>query len=208
MMKKRMILPLLIYFVCALLFFMSIPKELYHCESAFKNIYWMIFYFILYFFTIKKTPEITLMINRYQNKDCFLLRRMIQLGIDDFIFCFVTYLINIVVLALCGLNFSVINLFQFSFHLFFLLLNFSFFNLLMEILSLNKIKGITILIFLIFCLMSNILSDIDKLRYFLLTAGYAMAPEISLTYSVVLYLSYLIFWYLLYQIISLKRKDI
>lgn len=207
-MRKRSMLSFTIYFVCCLLFFASIPKNMLNCEITFKNIYWYIFYVVLYAFYSKKIPELKLFINRYKNKDFFLFRQLIQYGLDDFIFCTVTYLMNLLVLSVCSLHFSNFNLLQYSFHLFFLFLNYSFFNLLWKLLFLNKLEWFSLVIFIFFYIGDSLFLEIGNIKYFFITAGFAMVPEVPFTYSFILYICYLILWYIIYLLISLKRKEI
>lgn len=197
-----------IYLICTFLFFFSVSGDLQNAEEAFKNIYWYIFYLILYFMFMQRTPDLIMVINRYRNTDRFLFRNLAHLAAGDLAFCLITCVINFLALTFSALSFSGVNLILHTFHLFFLLFHFSFLVILIETALSQKYRWLALAIYLSLYLIDLLFANAGPLRYLLLTAGYLMTPSISIRYALVQYGAYLILWYLLYQLVVWKRKDI
>lgn len=207
-MKKIRAVVTAIYLVCTFLFFFSVSGDLQNAEEAFKNIYWYIFYLILYFMFVQRTPDLIMVMNRYRNSDRFLFRSLAHMAAADLAFCLITCVIKFLALTFSALSFSGVNLLLHTFHLFFLLLNFSFFVILIETAFSQKYRWLALTVYLSLYLIDLLFINAGPLRYLLLTAGYLMTPSVSIHYALIQYGAYLILGYLLYQLIVWKRKDI
>ena len=207
-MRMRKIYVLAIYLICTVLFFMVVPNTMVNSEEVFKNIYWALFYLVLFYMFIDKLPNYRLIINRYGKLDDFFKRRAFYLLIQCLIFSLMVNIINFMVMVLLARSFSLIGLLYHLYHLFFLFVNYAFISLILDFFVGIEFRFITLLIFVGLFILDALFVGSGPLSYLGLTASYSQYENGSLIFMSIKYLAYIALWIFVYLFFISDRKEI
>ena len=198
---------LMIYFVCTFLFFMLTPNTMINSEEVFKNIYWAIFYLLLFYVFVAKLPNYQLILNRYGKLDHFFKSRVIYLLIQSLVFAVVLNMINLAIMLILGRMFSFAGLLNHLYHLFFILFNYALISLILDFFVPMEFRWVGLLVIIASFIFDALLGS-GPLGYFGLTASYSQYGSGSLFIAGIKYMAYIALWIFIYLMFISNRKEI